>query len=72
MRLIIVSGTMTLRPFALLLALLLPLGALAQENAVNVYSSRHYQTDEALYSGFTKLTGIKAWEKPAMPPKPGL
>lgn len=50
---------MTLRPFALLLALLLPLGAIAQEKAVNIYSSRHYQTDEALYSGFTKLTGIK-------------
>src|SRR5882672_12133475 len=31
----------------------------AQENVVNVYSSRHYQTDEALYEGFTKLTGIK-------------
>lgn len=59
MRLIIVSGTMTLRPFALLLALLLPLGAIAQEKVVNIYSSRHYQTDEALYSGFTKLTGIK-------------
>ncbi len=50
---------MTLRPFALLFTLLLPLGGVAQENAVNVYSSRHYQTDEALYSGFTKLTGIK-------------
>ena len=59
MRLIIVSGTMTLRPFALLLALLLPLGTIAQEKVVNIYSSRHYQTDEALYSGFTKLTGIK-------------
>ena len=29
----------------------------AQE--LNLYSSRHYQTDEALYSGFTKATGIK-------------
>jgi iron(III) transport system substrate-binding protein len=26
---------------------------------LNVYSARHYQTDEALYSGFTKLTGVK-------------
>jgi iron(III) transport system substrate-binding protein len=50
---------MTLRPFAILLALLLPLGAAAQEKVVNIYSSRHYQTDEALYSGFTRLTGIK-------------
>src|SRR5688572_32252500 len=31
----------------------------AQEKVVNVYSSRHYQTDEALYSNFTKQTGIK-------------
>jgi iron(III) transport system substrate-binding protein len=29
------------------------------QQVLNVYSSRHYQTDEALYSGFTKLTGIK-------------
>jgi iron(III) transport system substrate-binding protein len=33
--------------------------ALAQDNVVNVYSGRHYQTDEALYAGFTKATGIK-------------
>ncbi len=26
---------------------------------LNIYSSRHYETDEALYSDFTKLTGIK-------------
>lgn len=31
----------------------------AQENLLNLYSSRHYQTDEALYSNFTKQTGIK-------------
>ncbi len=30
---------------------------LAQE--VNIYSSRHYQTDEQLYSEFTEKTGIK-------------
>jgi iron(III) transport system substrate-binding protein len=33
--------------------------AYGQEKVVNVYSARHYQTDEALYSGFTKRTGIK-------------
>lgn len=33
--------------------------AYAQESVVNVYSGRHYQTDEALYAGFTKATGIK-------------
>jgi iron(III) transport system substrate-binding protein len=32
---------------------------LAQDKVVNVYSSRHYHTDEALYVGFTKQTGIK-------------
>ena len=33
--------------------------AVAQETILNLYSSRHYQTDEALYSKFTKATGIK-------------
>jgi iron(III) transport system substrate-binding protein len=33
---------------------------IAQDNkTLNLYSSRHYQTDEALYSNFTKQTGIK-------------
>lgn len=31
----------------------------AQDQELNLYSSRHYQTDEALYEGFTKETGIK-------------
>lgn len=29
------------------------------ENVLNLYSARHYQTDEALYANFTKKTGIK-------------
>jgi len=33
--------------------------ATAQEKVLNLYSARHYQTDEALYSNFTKQTGIK-------------
>src|SRR3990172_7679629 len=33
--------------------------AWAQENVLNLYSARHYQTDEALYTNFTKATGIK-------------
>ncbi|MBI2753532.1 MAG: Fe(3+) ABC transporter substrate-binding protein [Betaproteobacteria bacterium] len=33
--------------------------ALAQEKALNLYSSRHYQTDEALYTNFTRQTGIR-------------
>ena len=43
----------------LLLAGLLSTPLQAQDNVLNLYSSRHYQTDEALYSGFTKQTGIK-------------
>jgi iron(III) transport system substrate-binding protein len=31
----------------------------AQENVLNLYSSRHYQTDEALYTQFTRQTGIR-------------
>ena len=49
-----------LETIALSLAtLLFGLQAVAQDKAVNVYSSRHYQTDEALYAGFTRATGIK-------------
>ncbi len=33
--------------------------ALGQEKQLNLYSSRHYQTDEALYADFTRQTGIK-------------
>jgi len=33
--------------------------ASAQDNVLNLYSARHYQTDEALYSNFTKATGVK-------------
>ena len=31
----------------------------ADEPVLNLYSARHYQTDEALYDDFTKATGIK-------------
>ena len=41
-------------------ALLFSAAAFAQDNKVlNLYSSRHYQTDEALYANFTRQTGIK-------------
>ena len=33
--------------------------AQAQEKVLNLYSARHYQTDEALYANFTKATGIR-------------
>jgi iron(III) transport system substrate-binding protein len=36
-----------------------PTPAHAQEQVLNLYSARHYPTDEALYSGFTKATGIR-------------
>ncbi len=42
------------------LSALLCLGtAQAQDKVLNLYSARHYPTDEALYSDFTKATGIK-------------
>ena len=28
-------------------------------NAVNIYSARHYQSDDKLYAAFTKRTGIQ-------------
>lgn len=31
----------------------------AANGELNIYSARHYPTDEALYSGFTKATGVK-------------
>ena len=36
----------------------LALNAQAQGKELNIYSARHYQTDEALYANFTKATGI--------------
>src|SRR5690606_25335476 len=33
--------------------------ACAQEKVLNLYTARHYKTDEALYAGFTKRTGIR-------------
>ena len=39
------------------MAAMLP--AAAQSQQVNVYTGRHYQTDEKLYTGFTQATGIR-------------
>ncbi|WP_458763168.1 Fe(3+) ABC transporter substrate-binding protein [Cupriavidus basilensis] len=44
---------------AALAVLALPPAAHAQEKVLNLYTARHYQTDEALYANFTKQTGIK-------------
>ena len=50
----------TLTPCLIALAgLAAALPASAQEAVLNLYSARHYQTDEALYANFTKATGIK-------------
>ena len=40
------------------LALVLTASAAFAEGEVNIYSSRHYDTDERLYSDFTDATGI--------------
>jgi iron(III) transport system substrate-binding protein len=44
-----------------ILALLLAFTGLcrAQSDTLNLYSARHYQTDEALYADFTRATGIR-------------
>ena len=52
------------QPFHLATALtaliaLVGTAAQAQDNVLNLYSARHYSTDEALYNDFTKATGIK-------------
>lgn len=44
---------------AVIVAAAVPLPSQAQDRVLNLYSARHYQTDEALYSEFTKQTGIK-------------
>jgi iron(III) transport system substrate-binding protein len=41
------------------LAVLAAMPAAAQERVLNLYSARHYQTDEALYANFTQRTGIR-------------
>ncbi len=48
------------RTIALLLGTTVALSAAttAQAQELNLYSSRHYETDERLYSDFTDLTGI--------------
>ena len=45
---------------AVVLASAYSIPALSQSSGVlNLYSARHYQTDEALYADFTRQTGIK-------------
>jgi len=42
-----------------LTSLWLGFSATAQDKVLNIYSARHYPTDEAMYSDFSKATGIK-------------
>jgi iron(III) transport system substrate-binding protein len=44
---------------AAVVSLLVPDSGQAQQPVLNLYSARHYQTDEALYATFTKQTGIR-------------
>jgi len=55
------SMTQSLHLATALTALIALVGttAQAQDNVLNLYSARHYSTDEALYNDFTKATGIK-------------
>ena len=55
LRATLAAGALTFA-FATALA---PLAARAQEPVLNLYSARHYQTDEALYENFSKATGIR-------------
>lgn len=43
----------------LLLSAITISSASAQEKVLNLYTARHYATDEAFYTGYTKATGIK-------------
>lgn len=53
------TGRTPLLRLAALVAVLLALPAAAQEKVLNLYTARHYQTDEALYADFTRQTGIR-------------
>jgi iron(III) transport system substrate-binding protein len=49
----------SLKTLCAAIALTVGTGASAQQPTLNLYSARHYQTDEALYENFTKASGIK-------------
>jgi iron(III) transport system substrate-binding protein len=51
---------MTFSPAILsIVCLISATSAMAQDKVLNIYSARHYPTDEVMYSDFTKATGIK-------------
>lgn len=49
----------TIKLLAVAVALFTVAGVHAGDKELNIYSARHYQTDDALYGDFTKQTGIK-------------
>ncbi len=51
--------TMSLKKLLPLIIALAAGSAAAQDKVLNLYSARHYQTDELLYKGFTEKTGIR-------------
>ena len=53
------NNTTTRWPGLVAFATVLGLHSAALAEELNIYSSRHYQTDEALYANFTKMTGIE-------------
>ncbi|MEL6902418.1 MAG: Fe(3+) ABC transporter substrate-binding protein [Cyanobacteria bacterium J06606_4] len=57
-RSLMVRGTAATAAFAAT-QIFRPRRANAQNDVVNLYSSRHYNTDDALYETFTELTGIQ-------------
>jgi iron(III) transport system substrate-binding protein len=54
-----VRATAALLGAGMLSALLPAAPAAAQAQVLNLYSARHYQSDEALYADFTRATGIR-------------
>jgi iron(III) transport system substrate-binding protein len=48
-----------LRHLLLLLTLIACVAHAQEDKVLNLYTARHYDTDEALYANFTKATGIK-------------
>lgn len=55
------SNQFSMRPLVLgTIALAFACGAaVAQDKVLNIYSARHYQTDDAMYDTFTRTTGIR-------------
>ncbi len=54
------SITMSIRHISIACSLLIAASvSQAQGSELNIYSARHYPTDEALYADFTKASGIK-------------